>query len=70
MVRICDRCGRVIDDRDECWISNVFLKVLLDIIGIHDYDLCRECRKEIVDRFKGKVEELQSEIRDFILKKT
>ena len=66
-MRICDRCGKEIEDGKE----DLFKKLVYDVFArflLVDVDLCIKCQKEFYEKFHPKLEGLKEEVKEWLKK--
>jgi DNA-directed RNA polymerase subunit RPC12/RpoP len=68
-LRICDRCGKKIEDGKEDLLKkliyDVFARFLLADVNV---DLCIECQREFYEKFHPKLEGLKEEVKEWLKK--
>ena len=71
-MRICNICGRKLNYEAEDIEEKIFNPIisaffqLLNSIADCDFDLCKECRKEMLDTFIPKLKAITEEISEWI----
>jgi hypothetical protein len=71
-LRICDKCGKEIEDRKEDRKEDSFKNLVYDAFAgylLIDVDLCIECQKEFYEKFHPKLEGLKEEVKEWLRKK-
>ena len=71
-MRICNICGKKVDyevEDIEAEIFNPYVQAFLQLLNSVtdcDFDLCKECRKEMLDTFIPKLKAITEEISEWI----